>query len=282
MRNRFIHMVLFVAACAADTSNPRAEITKEEAAEASGGAADAPIDYCARYEWYGDGECDTFCELPDPDCGGDAERCFEASPADRVGCCELAAYDYCAEPMAPVGCGDTLSLRADGALFIATVTDQAAIEHFLAKSAETFEETIEYSGERRTVTLERSFPWQVSVRGEPGTRVLELEELRDVDGGRLSTSGPPGSEVTFAGATATLAIRAAQMPTSRSVVYYEVGTWVFDCHAEPPATADCRSNADCGEGTRCNAAEVCLDPPDCEPGESCPDVCYGVCVSDEE
>lgn len=228
MRIFVLTFIVLMTACATDAS-PTAEITKEEAAAAGAGAADSPVDYCARYEWYGDGECDGFCELPDPDCGGDAERCFEASPADRAGCCELAAYDYCAEPETTAGCGEALSLQPDGARFVATVSDQAAIEHFLAKSEETFEETIEYSGVSRTVTLERSFPWQVSVRGEPGAWVLELEELRDAGGGRLSTSGPPGSEVTLDGSTATLVIRAAQMPTSRSVVYYEVGSWTFDC-----------------------------------------------------
>ncbi len=39
----------------------------KEAAESSAGSADSPLDYCDRHEWYGDGECDTFCELPDPD-----------------------------------------------------------------------------------------------------------------------------------------------------------------------------------------------------------------------
>lgn len=248
MRTRFAYLIALMAACAADTSSPSADITKEEAANASAGAADSPVDYCARYEWYGDGECDDFCELPDPDCGGDAARCFDAGPADRAGCCELAGYDYCAEPTTPAGCGEVLSFRANGDQLVAVVTDQAAIEHFLDKSAETFEETVEYSGVRQTITLERSFPWQVSITGEPGARVLELEELRDVDTEhpwqvrRLSTSGPPGSGLTFVSSArlgtleATLTIRGAQMPTSRSVVYYEVGTWTFDCGAntEPP------------------------------------------------
>ncbi|MBX3247215.1 MAG: hypothetical protein KF901_08545 [Myxococcales bacterium] len=39
----------------------------------------------------------------------------------------------------------------------------------------------------------------------------------------------------------------------------------------------CYSDADCGDGARCNAAEVCLAPPGCEPGLPCPDVCYGTC-----
>lgn len=47
----------------AGTSAP----TKAEAAAASG-KSDAGRDLCAVYAWYGDGECDTFCAKPDPDC----------------------------------------------------------------------------------------------------------------------------------------------------------------------------------------------------------------------
>lgn len=46
----------------------------------------------------------------------------------------------------------------------------------------------------------------------------------------------------------------------------------------PPTERGCYSDADCATGTHCNAAEVCLDPPGCEPGAPCPDVCYGACV----
>ncbi|MBX3250983.1 MAG: hypothetical protein KF901_27650 [Myxococcales bacterium] len=44
----------------------------------------------------------------------------------------------------------------------------------------------------------------------------------------------------------------------------------------------CYSDADCGAGTRCSAAEVCLDPPGCVPGRPCEDVCYGECVDGDE
>jgi hypothetical protein len=142
-------------------------------------------------------------------------------------------YRFAIEEMqltVPAQCGEGFALvdRADGSK-VAVVRDQAAIEHFLAKSAETFEATLEYSGTTSTVTLERRFPWQISVSGEPGARVLELEELRDVGDGSLLTSGPPGSEVSFDGARVTMSVRASQMPTSRSVVYYDVGRWSFAC-----------------------------------------------------
>src|SRR5690606_13658979 len=41
----------------------------------------------------------------------------------------------------------------------------------------------------------------------------------------------------------------------------------------------CYSDADCAAGFACNAAEVCLPPPGCTPGEPCPTVCYGQCVA---
>jgi hypothetical protein len=57
-----------------------------------------------------------------------------------------------------------------------------------------------------------------------------------------------------------------------------VGIGDFEaCAAEP---VGCYSDNDCAAGTRCNAAEVCLPPPDCEPGGACEPVCYGFCVPD--
>ena len=48
--------------------NGPAPLTKDEArALAAGGKADG-VDLCADTGWYGDGECDTFCGQPDPDC----------------------------------------------------------------------------------------------------------------------------------------------------------------------------------------------------------------------
>lgn len=44
-----------------------------------------------------------------------------------------------------------------------------------------------------------------------------------------------------------------------------------------PARPRCLSDAECATGTRCNAAEVCLPPPECEPGDSCPAICSGYC-----
>jgi hypothetical protein len=76
---------LLAAALAAGCSSDRtdahegAPLSKEQA-QALGGKSDG-VDLCAYYGWYGDDECDTFCVLPDPDCGGDA--------CATVGCPEI-------------------------------------------------------------------------------------------------------------------------------------------------------------------------------------------------
>ena len=49
---------------------------------------------------------------------------------------------------------------------------------------------------------------------------------------------------------------------------------------DPPADG-CFGDGDCKDGLVCNAAEVCLPPPGCGPGDVCPTVCYGQCVKPE-
>jgi hypothetical protein len=64
-----------------------------------------------------------------------------------------------------------------------------------------------------------------------------------------------------------------------------VGSWacnagecVFECGSEP---IGCYGDQDCSGGLVCNAAEVCMSPPGCQPGAPCPAVCYGYCVAPE-
>ncbi|HJL03637.1 MAG TPA: hypothetical protein RMH85_29825 [Polyangiaceae bacterium LLY-WYZ-15_(1-7)] len=93
---------LALVACGSDgdpSTGPTSPVSKDEVADL--GAADDGVDYCARYGWYDDSVCDTFCPLPDPDCGDDeAARCLAldaSSPApDREACCTSASYPYCA------------------------------------------------------------------------------------------------------------------------------------------------------------------------------------------
>ncbi len=43
------------------------DLDKDEARDRVEKGADT--DYCELYDWYDDGQCDSFCEHPDPDCG---------------------------------------------------------------------------------------------------------------------------------------------------------------------------------------------------------------------
>ena len=56
------------------------------------------------------------------------------------------------------------------------------------------------------------------------------------------------------------------------------------CRDEVPVdVSGCYSDDDCIRGEeRCNAGDVCLPPPGCDPGETCPEVCYGECVPIDE
>ena len=46
-----------------------------------------------------------------------------------------------------------------------------------------------------------------------------------------------------------------------------------------PHSQRCTFDEDCPVWATCNAAEICLPPPDCEPGEPCPAICTGYCVA---
>jgi hypothetical protein len=51
----------------ADQVDPDPTPTKDEV-RGMGGKGDDGVDDCAKFGWYGDGTCDTFCPMPDPDC----------------------------------------------------------------------------------------------------------------------------------------------------------------------------------------------------------------------
>lgn len=56
-------LCLGLVACAADVE---VGLTKQEVRNMAPGDRD----YCEEFDWYGDGECDSFCSNPDSDCGG--------------------------------------------------------------------------------------------------------------------------------------------------------------------------------------------------------------------
>jgi hypothetical protein len=59
--------------------------------------ADNEKDYCEIYGWYGDGECDTFCQKPDPDCeNGPPIHLTDAQASgilDLVNDCDVSLQD---------------------------------------------------------------------------------------------------------------------------------------------------------------------------------------------
>ncbi|TNF22412.1 MAG: hypothetical protein EP329_28620 [Deltaproteobacteria bacterium] len=75
--------LLLIAACGSDAPGDGAP-TKAEAA-VSAGKSDSGRDLCEVYGWYGDGECDTFCVSPDPDCGAATDPLARWSASCRLG-----------------------------------------------------------------------------------------------------------------------------------------------------------------------------------------------------
>jgi YVTN family beta-propeller protein len=73
--------ILFVTACANQDAAEPEQLTKDEVADLVGKGDHASRDYCALYNWYGDGECDTFCTNPDPDC---QPACTATPSADEL------------------------------------------------------------------------------------------------------------------------------------------------------------------------------------------------------
>ncbi len=102
-----LSLLVVAAGCAQEveptpTEDASVPGTKEEAAQATQeGKADFSFDLCQRKGWYGDGACDWFCPMRDPDCDaaplgpepqGEATRFpivlahgFDASPTNRWG-----------------------------------------------------------------------------------------------------------------------------------------------------------------------------------------------------
>lgn len=70
------------AACATDTTAPPSD--DKDPYRDSDGKSDNGVDVCEYFDWYGDGECDSFCVQRDSDCATDARMPELASPADAL------------------------------------------------------------------------------------------------------------------------------------------------------------------------------------------------------
>lgn len=78
-------------------------------------------DLCEMYDWYGDGQCDDFCESPDPDCA----TC-EAYPACPAGYAEVSACTADLGCMTQTLCGTTIFCERDGVCLVPGVEDAPA------------------------------------------------------------------------------------------------------------------------------------------------------------
>jgi hypothetical protein len=89
-RGYLVGLVVGLAAC---SSAPDDALTKAQVAQALGEGQDlGPV--CAEQQWYGDGECDSWCPEPDPDCGGTSVACAEFIEAPN-GVCSRPEDDPC-------------------------------------------------------------------------------------------------------------------------------------------------------------------------------------------
>jgi hypothetical protein len=139
-----IGLTMGLGGCAMDTE-PTPDVSKADAEEGKADGftdllcyligADVPCDLCEELDWYGDGECDEFCDSLDPDCMmtplygvpfGESE-CHDGVDDDGDGaidCCDDDCVDagecVVAVPryMAPIppeaDCGDCLDNDGDG------------------------------------------------------------------------------------------------------------------------------------------------------------------------
>lgn len=97
---------LMMSACVfSDSPGKPGALTKEAAKK----IANPGEDLCDVYNWYGDGECDTFCENADPDCG---IQC-DAIPVCENGYHEVLACRSDIECVGVTVCGTTIQCQPD-------------------------------------------------------------------------------------------------------------------------------------------------------------------------
>ena len=81
MTTRIALASIFFATACANQEAAEPQLTKDEVRDLVGKGDHSGPDYCAIYDWYGDGVCDDFCKNPDPDCGA---ACAATPSADEI------------------------------------------------------------------------------------------------------------------------------------------------------------------------------------------------------
>lgn len=164
-----------------------------------------------------------------------AAACTSEAPGDvgPEGAIPGAADGFGGDGAALVSCNDgalVIERSADRPTeMIATIADHGVVDWFVAQSELTSEEEVEYSGSRSTVTVEHALPWMVSVEERTEGSALIIRDLRPSPGGDgYALSGPGGVTIRPEGEGLRLTISGSTMPSSHTVVHYEVGQWLFE------------------------------------------------------
>lgn len=116
---------------------------------------------------------------------------------------------------------------AEEPVYTAVVSDQAAIDYFVARSQESHDETANaYGGGETTVHVQSYLPYNMVIEGDGAARRLRVTELRESAAGGfaagqfLGNLEPDGSGLTLTATNMT-------MPSSHTVVQWELGRYAF-------------------------------------------------------
>ncbi len=124
---------------------------------------------------------------------------------------------------------------------------------------------------------------ETSCVDQPGCRaVYDANSLTD-EGPRflecwaIAPSGPA------AGSCEGLDAQQCSRHNNCSAFYDDDNGFLEYAGCRPERSQGCYSDDDCGTSAHCSVSDgECLPPPGCDPGQGCPAVCYGRCISDND